>query len=209
MEPQAEKSPDKAPELKGILVYVGTTGAGKTYLAFEHLKELARKGVNCVIIDSASVDNFREVDHVESLSAVGEALWGKKRGVMVAWTPRDIRLKGGEVMEAEEQFERLCKAVQEAKGEPVALLVDEVSFWKDSRELKTLCRTWRHSNATVLVTSQHVSADIGQVLFGCSPTLFLFRTTAPRSLEFIMRWHGLDPDQIRGMPDRKYVVKKF
>ena len=156
------------------------------------------------------MDNFAEVKHVDAFEEATPYLWGKGKETLIAWTPQDIYKKGEDEPEtAEAQFNQAMRVIREVKGPPIAILVDEVSFWKDSSEFKTLCRTWRHAHATVLVTSQHVSADIGQVLFGCNPTLFLFRTTAPRSLEFIMRWHGLDPAEIRELPDRKFIVKKF
>lgn len=210
MQPQVVRPPEPTPELPpnaelsakdltGILGYVGTTGVGKTYLAKEHLLKLHKSGVPCVVIDGATVANFDDIPHVQDAREVAEALWGSREAKLIAWTPKTV-----------DEFDSLMRAIQAARGERgIAILIDEITFWKKSAELPFLFRTWRHSKTTILVTSQHVSADLGQVLFGCNPRIFIFRTTAPRSLEWFLRWHGLDPDKIRALPDRTYLVHRF
>ncbi len=190
-------------KLIGILGYVGTTGVGKTYLARQHLDELHKMGIPCLVIDSATVQNFADLPHVKNAREVVTKLYSEydegSPAPMIAWTPRTI-----------EEFDALLNAIMEAKADGgVAILIDEITFWKKSLNLPFLCRTWRHSRTTILVTSQHVSADLGQVLFGCNPRIFIFRTTAPRSLEWLFKWHGLDVDAIREMPDREYIEKLF
>jgi hypothetical protein len=196
---ETEVSDSKPHELKGILGYVGTTGVGKTYLARQHLEQLRNKGVPGVVIDAATVENFEDLPHAKDAREVLQSLFGSKDATIIAWTPRTV-----------EEFDAFLNAVMEAKSERgVAMLIDEITFWKKSKNLPFYFRTWRHSRSTILVTSQHVSADLGQVLFGCNPHIYIFRTTAPRSLEWYFKWHGLDTDKIREMPDRQYLEKDF
>lgn len=193
------KTNDQGEELNGILGYVGTTGSGKTHLAFLHLQRLHKSGVHCVVIEGVMVDNFEHLPMLKNAREVLISLYSKEQKEIPAWVPRD-----------EMELDAFLNAVMEAKPEQgIAILIDEVSFWKKSKNLPFLFRTWRHSKSTILVTSQHVSADLGQVLFGCNPKLYIFRTTAPRSLKWLEDWHGLEPNQIREMQDWHYLEKRF
>jgi hypothetical protein len=205
--PQTEKN--GAIELEGIIAYGGTTKMGKTYLAKSHFMELVEDGYNGLVIDSQGVENFDEIEHV-SAREIFPKLWAKREpdtvGNVVAWTPT-----GDKDREDSEYVNLALGVIRESnrKVGPLVVLVDECSFWKNCAEFKMLCRTWRHAKVTLLLTSQHLSADMGQVVFGCNPQLVIFRSTAPRSLEFLAKWHDLDPAEIRALPEREYILRRF
>lgn len=183
---------------EGIHVYLGTTGVGKTFKALAEALETSRvTGLSLIVVDSGGAMNFEQLPHSKSLVDVVRSAWGTP-GSLTVWTPPDDEGKA---------FDGLMKACQDAGH--VILLVDEISFWAHSTRFRTLCRVWRHSHVTLLVTCQNVGTDLAQGLLACNPTLYLFRTTAPRSLEWVLRWHGIDPDEVRALPDREYIVKTF
>jgi len=181
----------------GIHVYLGTTGIGKTYKALEDLRGLHRKGWRCVVIDSARVENFSKLERCETLEAVVRRTWGGGKPCFVAWTPEDT-----------DEFDAFMQAALETGD--VAILVDEVSFWSGkngTRILPKLCRVWRHSRVRLLITCQHVGSDLTQTLLACNPRIFIFRCTAPRSLEWVEKWHGIPLAEARAIPDRTYLEK--
>lgn len=186
---------------EGIYIHVGTTGTGKTWLANEEIRATcAASGKNALIIDSTCASNFEDVPHAENLRDAILQTWGPRAEGeaprVVVYTP-----------ENDVEFDALMKACREVGN--VVLLVDELSFWTGSSEFKKLCRVWRHSRLHIYVTCQIVAQDLGQYILGCNPTLRIFRLSAPRSIEFMMRWHGLEPDAIRAHPDLHYFEKKF
>jgi len=179
----------------GLHIYLGTTGAGKTHKAFEDLKDYhARTKLGCVVIDSGRAKNFRAFPHEPTLQAVVQAVWAEKK--LAYWTPRDL-----------DELERFLSASEKAGG--IAFLIDEIGFWPGTRELPRVCRVWRHAEVTILVTAQHVGKDLGQVLLGCNPTIYVFRTTAPRSLEWLEDWHELDQQAVRAQSTGVYIEKRF
>lgn len=184
---------------QGIEVAVGTTGTGKTYLLYQELKKLARTRP-AVLIDSIGAENFLLFPHAKSLADVGNQLRAWKPGTIIYWTPDGI--------EDFDAFFNALLAVQKAgKASPIAVLVDEVSAWTmetRSKALRKICRVWRHAKLTLLITSQHVSADLGQVMLACNPLFYLFRTTSPRSLDWIEDNVRIPRESIEALPDRHW-----
>lgn len=189
----------------GICVYVGTTGSGKTYLAWKHLKRLRRRArVPCLLIDSAGAENFQGEPHAKGLAEVAAQLNDPNKGI-VYWTPENV-------LEVDALFSVLLRLAKEGKATPIGIMIDEVSFWtveSRSKELRKLCRLWRHVKVTLLITSQHVSGDLGQVMLACNPLLFLFKTTAPASLKWIEDNHAVTAEEVRAIPERSWVEVRF
>lgn len=206
--PQTERNGEI--ELEGIIAYAGTTGAGKTYLARKHFDELVSEGCNGLVVDSQGVENFDDIPHVLKVAEIFPALWKPRKesdpGNVVAWTPSaEGRLEDTELVDSVAQVIRQVKG----KAGPLVVLVDEFSFWKSCKEVKMLCRCWRHADATLLLTTQHLSADLGQVVFGCNPQLVIFKSTAPRTLDFLEKWHGLDNLTVKEIPEHEYILRRF
>lgn len=175
----------------GVYAYVGAPQHGKTTLAIREMRELARDhGLVPLIVDSRGAANFASTPHASSVRAVCELVWGQARETV--YTPRD-----------QKDLDALLRAVRGAKR--CALLIDEISAWKFSGELEALLRTWSHAKTAVLVTSQHVTGDLGQKFLACAPHCRVFRSTAPASIEFWMRWKGIDPDRVRTLKVGEFV----
>lgn len=177
---------------EGVSVYIGTTGAGKTYRALADLRELHAKGDRgAIVVDSAGTKTLRELPQALTLEDAIRRAWGPSKE-LVRWTPLDDPTRK---IDSERDFERLMNAARH--GGNVRILVDELSFWARCPSMLRLGRIWRASNVTLLFTAQHVGADVGQSLLACNPRLYIFRVTAPRSLEFAEKYLGLDPNTVR------------
>lgn len=186
---------------KGIGVFVGTTGTGKTYLAWKLLKRLRRRRhIPCLLIDSAGAENFRSEPHARTLQEVAFQLNDPEKGI-VYWTPENV-------LEVDAFIAQLLLLAKQGKGVPIGIMIDEVSFWtveSRSKELRKLCRLWRHVEATLFITSQHVSGDLGQVMLACNPLLFLFQTTSPTSVEWIEKNCRISEELTRSIPLRHWI----
>ena len=167
----------------GFHAYVGAPGVGKTFRALLDLRAYTRAArVGAIVVDSASVAGLRDIAEAASVRDAIERAFG--RGELVRIVPKDV-----------DDFDAIMRAARSPGG--IALFVDELSFWSRSRELERLCRTWRHARCSIYVTLQHIGADLAQTLLSCNPRMRVFRVSAPRSIEFLMRWHGMDPAMIR------------
>lgn len=198
-EPQGEQ--DDAPS-EGIVIYLGTTGTGKTFKALADLKALhASTGDRgALIVDSAATPTVREVRPVATLEEAIQAVWG--RGEFVRWIPSD---ENGQ--DSVEDFTRLMRAIR--SGGNVRVLIDEISFWVRNPEMLKLCRVWRASNATLLFTGQTVGQDFGQGVLGCNPTFHVYKLTAPRSIEFVEKWLQVDPAEIRALELGEHITLRM
>jgi hypothetical protein len=186
----------------GLYVYLGTTQMGKTHKAVNDALATQRVTLQpLLIVDSQGAKNFRDIPHEQTLDRVIERTWGdEEEAPLVVWTPTDEDRDEGD-------FEKLMGAVREA-GHCI-LLIDEVSFWASSPRLRTLFRVWAHAEVTLLVTAQNVGMDLSQSLLACNPRLFLFRITGPRSLEWGLKWLGLDPVEVRAFPPYHYIDRRL
>lgn len=185
----------QAPLREGIEVHLGTTDTGKTYAAIARLEQKHREsGRGALVIDSTGSKTLAHIHPCATMLEAVDAVWREKR--IVRWCPPD-----------EAQFERVIAACQNPGG--VDVLVDELSFWARSTALLKLCRTWRHANVTLIFTCQHVGADLAQALLGCNPVLYLYRITAPRSLEFAEKWLGVPRATILAQGRGESIEKRF
>lgn len=185
----------------GIIVALGTTGVGKTYLAKSILdgiyarnseRDETRRGA--IVLDSLFADNFIGIDRVDSLPELAKAAWTEKR--YVKWTPKDKL-----------EFRSFSKALFEVGN--VDVLVDEIGIWPTDPEFENACRAWRHRKLTLILTGQHVGSDLGQVLLACNPSIHLFKITAPRSIDFMIKYLGQDPEVIRAQGVGEYKTTKL
>jgi hypothetical protein len=176
-------------------VYLGGPGYGKTWLAKAELLELrAQRPCGAVVIDSAGVALLEDIPEALTLRETLEAAFG--RGELVRWTPRSV-----------DEFDRFLLAARKPGG--ILILVDELSFWRWSKQLDPLCRTWRHARTSLFLTCQHVGADLAQGMLACNPKIRIFNVSAPRSLEWLERWHQLDTGAIRAQGVGEYILKDF
>jgi hypothetical protein len=176
----------------GVYAYIGAPGTGKTTLARAEWEAVARaQRWPGIAIDSAATRVLSSLPAAASVNAALEAAYA--RGSLVRWTPATA-----------EEVETLARAVRTVGR--CALLVDEIAFWGWKGELMRLARTWRHAPTSLHVTGHHVGKDLAQSFLACGPSVRVFRLSAPRSVEFFMRWKGLDPEKVRALPVGKYVV---
>lgn len=160
--------------------YIGVPGAGKTWLARAHsIEHIDRTGWPCIVVDpigesDVDVGGWESQGFVRVESA-RDVLRAYVAGCCVVWTPAEMR-------EADAVFAAIGK-----RGRCV-LVVDEA--WRflgssSTREspLLALMRTHRHRSVRVLLTAQHVGADVPQAALACAPEFFVFRTTSTTSLK--------------------------
>ncbi len=156
--------------MHGVNLYIGTTGTGKTFAALEDLRQLQMPRA---ILDLG-----------------GSALLAK---IPKAASPKVLREEGRWTPETAEELEAILDALY--KRGNVAILVDDAAALR-APLIGKLCRLWRARNLRLFITTQHVSGDIEQAIMACDPLIHAFRTTSPRSLEWLKKWHELEASEV-------------
>jgi hypothetical protein len=178
---------------EGIHVYIGAPGSGKTHKAIRDAYSLAkREGLGVLVIDSRGAKNLVEIPETKP-PELYRKLWA---GEMVRRIPYD-----------QEEFDSIIAEV-DARGH-CAVLIDEVSEWATNRSMKRLLRVWRHRKVSVFLTSQMIGRDIEQAVQACNPVLYLFRCTAPTTLEWVEKWHRLPQESLRALPVGAFYPVQF
>lgn len=176
--------------------YVGAPGSGKTTAALGHALGAARaRGCGLLILDAIGAANFAALpeSRPEDLPRI---LWGEADGRPIARAaPRDARELG--------RFLAVILA-----GGRVELLVDEAAVWfgmGGQRPLLALLRGYRHAGIGVRLTTQHLSGDVPQVALALAPTLRVFRSTAPRTLDLLEKEWALNRARIVALGRGEWV----
>jgi DNA helicase HerA-like ATPase len=189
----------------GIVFCVGTTGTGKTTLAYElAVKSAGERACPLIIVDSAGVMRAEGAVKIESPDAsqedetfkrIVETVWGS--GHHVIYEPRD-----------EADANRLFEAIR--AGGNVVLLIDEASYWargnSASPALLRLSRVHRHSGVDIFVTTQY-PADLNPLLWNCKSEVYIFRNPSSASLERLEDECYLteeELEEVRTLPNYEY-----
>lgn len=179
----------------GVRWYVGAPQTGKTTLALRHASQLVtERDVPLLVLDWGGVSNFLDEYHVHTPAAAVEELYGAKEHTF--YTPA-----------SREDADELLAAVYEA-GDSI-VLIDEAHYQlgrhATSKPLLRLMRAHAHRRVHVLLTTQHLTGDIPQEAFACSPLVHVFRTSARTALERLEDDYGLDPNQLRALETGAYI----
>lgn len=192
----------KLPPLEpGVHAYVGETQTGKTTLALQELTAFMRaQRCGAIIVDSGSATNFRAYPHVANAA---DAIRGAWHGQLATWTPRD-----------KDEWASLWTMVERAEGKggartPVAILVDEVSFWPKSKAFENVLRTWAHKRVTLFVTSQRITKDLGETFLACGPRVRMFRMTAPLTLRLMKNTYNVPWEHVQTLRTGEYVYLRL
>lgn len=178
----------------GLHVYIGTTGTGKTHKAIRDAITLARqRGVGVLVIDSRGAENLKDIPEYRVDMDLAHAVW---QGKVCRVVPAD-----------KEEFNRLMMAVDKV-GQCV-VLIDECATWATDKTFLALCRVWRHRKVSLFLTTQKVGFDLQQSVLACDPVLWIFRTTAPTTIDWLERWHGIDPNVLRNMGVGEFLLRGF
>lgn len=156
--------------MHGVNLYIGTTGTGKTFAALEDLRQLKMPRA---ILDLG-----------------GSALLAR---IPRAVSPKALREEGRWTPETADELEAILDGLY--KRGNVAVLVDDAAALR-APMLGKLCRLWRARNLRLFITTQHVSGDVEQAIMACDPLIHAFRTTSPRSLEWLQKWHRVEPEEV-------------
>jgi hypothetical protein len=165
--------------MRGVTLYVGAPGTGKTHAALEDLRTWEGERWVMDLGGSKLLESIPKGPTGAGAGLAGRFVREQR------WTPET----------PDELDARLRLAYRRGN---LALLVDDVAALP-SKEVGRLCRLWRPRNIRLLLTTQHVSADVGQVVLACDPTIFAFRTTSPASLDWLWQWHRVTPDELAGL----------
>ncbi len=189
----------------GCYCYVGVPGAGKTSLAWHHLRQLVADDRSpALVIDTIGDPRFAAISRPHDLAGAVRRLWRERRHTR--WVPAraaDALDGDAERRRLVAELERLFAAV--FAGGAVHVLLDDSAFFYDasacrSSNLLRIARSWRHANVTLQVTTQHASGDLSQAMFSCAPRLFVFRTCGPAALDSLERAFGVHPEEARALP---------
>lgn len=160
--------------MRGVTLYVGTTGTGKTHAALEDLKRI---GMPIAVLDLGGSALLMDTPRSKR--------GNRKRPRWERFSP-----------ETKEEYDKVLRDLFRRGN--TAILIDDAAALP-SQELSKLCRLWRPRNLRVLMTTQHISGDISQAVMACDPLIYAFRTTSPRSLEWLEKWHGVDPAEVHAL----------
>ncbi len=181
--------------MSGPVVLIGCPGSGKTTKARElAVAEVARTGFPLLVIDSARVDQFKDLVHTKTVRETIERVWGQ--GLHTAFTP-----------EAPEDFDRLAAAAR--AGKRCIILIDELknvlpSVRSMSLPFQLAMRLWRHSEIEGFFATTQSYADAARPLRAVVSKWIVFRMTAPQDLEALRQDLGLDPAEIAALPQFQY-----
>jgi len=173
----------------GAYWYAGTPGSGKTTAALRDAVALSEKtGWPIVFLDTVRVEQAGAFERAETILAFCRLVWG--RGRHAAFWPKEERLA--------DAFLGACWG-----GRRVHAIVDEVHHWASPYRilpnLSLLLRSYRHAEVTLHLTTQSFG-DIPQGALAQAPRLRIYRNTAPRTLDRLADYCGLDPEKIRTLP---------
>lgn len=183
-------------QLKGLVWYLGIPGSGKTSQAIvDCWQRTGNRGVPAIMLDPARVAAMRKVHHAGSVSELERRVYREGKHTAITPGSKDV---------AEAVFALVLK-----RGKCVLLVDESAEFLQASGSrvsaLMLLMRRWRHLEVDVLLTTQHLSGDVSQAALSLNPTLCVFRTTAPRSLEVLERDFGLTKSKVLGLEQFEFV----
>ncbi len=185
--------------MTGPVIIIGCPGSGKTTLAREMaIAEAERTGFPMLVIDSARVDQFKDVHHAPSVKDTILRIWGE--GKHCAYTP-----------EAPEDFDRLAAAAR--AGKRVIIVIDELknvlpSVRSMSLPFQLAMRLWRHSEIQGIYATTQSYADAARPLRAVVSQWIVFRMTAPADLEALKQDLGLDPAEVASLPQFQKIERK-
>jgi len=146
-----------------------------------------------VVLDAIGVGSFDGLRVARSLQEIAPA-WVDRRPVL--FSP-----------ESSAEVDTIAEAALAAPG--TVLLVDEAHYWLNANSrssgLLRIMRACRHARASLHLTTQYLGSDIPQAAFASASDLFVFRTTAPRSLELLRASWGVDPGKAASLPRGAYL----
>lgn len=105
------------------------------------------------------------------------------------------------------EFVHFCQLANAAYN--VTVLADEihqvVNVANQGRAFNNLLRFSRHHNNTIITVS-HRPADVPRILTSLATKIYVFRTTEPLDLDHIKKRLGIDPAQVKALPDFHYLL---
>lgn len=186
-------APPDAPS--GLLLYVGVTGGGKTYCAYNDGRILsARLGWPLLVISRADPRSFARLPQVRTVRQAFDAVLRQRRS---AWL----------LPLSKEDVERVVRAVRIA-GRVVLLVDDFASYFTASSggnsAIITLALEHRHAPVWLLLCAQALSTHVPRELYECVPRIRVFRTVAGTSLDRLEHEYHLPREKVVRLPRGRY-----
>jgi hypothetical protein len=185
----------------GVEFFTGCTGAGKTFLAEQHLRTaIIENGYPGLVLDMVGCENFRDMAHEKSVDDALSRIYGNPRRNAV-YRPKD-----------EKEVDALARAIGSDELGAVNVLIDE-SFWcfsahHISTDLSRALRSWRHHRLGPLsffLTTQR-PADLHGDARAAYSAFYVFRPSPGRDVERLRQDFGLDPDRMLSLKAREYIL---
>ena len=176
-------------DVLGAYWYAGAPGSGKTTRALRDAASLsARTGWPIVALDTVGAAQFDAIGRSGDLWDLARRVWG--RGEAGAYWPK-----------GEEDAERFFAVMW--GGRRAHVVVDEAHYWASPYRilpgLSLLLRSFRHAEVSLHLTTQSFG-DIPQGALAQAPRLYIFRNLAPRALERLEDYTGIEGSRIRALP---------
>jgi len=182
-----------------VSIYVGDTGTGKTYLAYDHFKAtLSATGRPGLIVDSMGARNFDDIRGRYLANTTDDALHTlydrHQHAVFNPETPEESEILWGEV---KTRVDRFC------------IFIDETSPWMSAhcapKNLMFLIRSHRHRGHHMFLTTQYLG-DFPPAVLQCLTKVYIFRSSAPQTLDRLAdTFPRLDLENIQSLPDRQHI----
>jgi hypothetical protein len=192
------RSRTRKPEelVHGVHAFIGATQTGKTTEAVAVAQLIARARRRPLLaIDPAHTRALAHLTPVENYEQAVHRLYSA--GLCCRWSPdRDV--------EEAEPFFRFAR-----RPGGLVVLVDECSWFAQSRPLLQLCRTWAHSGTTVVLTGQDLMNDLGSKLRSCGILLRVFRMPYGPGLAWLARYYRVNAESIHTQPVGAYQVMRL
>ena len=180
----------------GLHAYLGEPRVGKTTRARADWLECARAhDLALLCIDSTGAKNLRDLEHAPDVASALSRLY-TFRTEPVAVVPR-----------TQADVDALLLGAMEPGR--VAVLFDEFGFWSVTDPVLRALRSWYHHDLALFLVAHSLGMDMGERVLSAAPSLRIFRTTAPATLRYLMRWKGLDPDAIEAQATGAFVRVNF
>jgi hypothetical protein len=184
----------KDESLLGSYWYAGAPGSGKTTRALADAADLcARSGFPIVALDTVHARQLARLPEAGTIRDLCRLVW--REGKHARFFPND-----------DTEADRFFAASW--GGRRVHVIVDEVHHFANSYRiapnLSLLLRSYRHAEVSLHLTTQSF-ADVPQAALAQAPHLRIFRNTAPRALERLEAYTGIDAERIRALPQFQFL----
>jgi hypothetical protein len=178
-----------------IILYMGTTGSGKTYKFTEHLQQ---EDSNVILFDTMADEKLARfgilVDSAADMTVLATKETQSKKF--------HIRIQSDDTV----IFDHACQLAMKLGN--VRIAVDELSMFCNSNymppEFKKLVRLGRHKNAGLMATTQR-PPDIQALIISQCQEMYLFQMHLPNDVRYLSQFVP-DTDRLLNLKRGQFIL---